>query len=70
MVSHFEEEMDVTFLSFVSVFIAPESGPVGIFKDFKSQLLCLQGPTVTQQAACCVAVRVVTENIFSAFFPK
>ena len=31
MASHFEKEMDATFqISVVSVFLAPESGPVGI----------------------------------------
>ena len=40
MASHFEKEMDATFqISVVSVFLAPESGPVGIFKDFKIQFL-------------------------------
>jgi len=46
-ISHFEEEMDAAFqISLVSVFLAPKSGPVGMFKDFKIQLLfnCLQGP--------------------------
>ena len=38
MASHFEKEMDATFqISVVSVFLAPESGPVEIFKDFKIQ---------------------------------
>ena len=45
MASHFEEEMDAAFqISLVSVFLAQESGSVGMFKDFKIQLLCLQGP--------------------------
>ena len=55
MASHFEKEMDATFqISVVSVFLAPESGPVGIFKDFKIQFL----------------VRLVAENIFSSSFEK
>ena len=55
MASHFEEEMDATFqISVVSVFLAPESGPVGIFKDIKIQF----------------PVRLVAENIFSSFEKK
>ena len=55
MASHFEEEMDATFqISAVSVFLAPESGPVGIFKDIKIQF----------------PVRLVAENIFSSFEKK
>ena len=55
MASHFEEEMDATFqISVVSVFLAPESGPVEIFKDFKIQF----------------PVRLVAENIFSSFEKK
>ena len=55
MASHFEEEMDATFqISVVSVFRAPEGGPVGIFKDFKIQF----------------PVRLVAENIFSSSFEK
>ena len=55
MASHFEEEMDSTFqISVVSVFLAPESGPVEIFKDFKIQF----------------PVRLVAENIFSSFEKK
>ena len=55
MTSHFEEEMDATFqISLVSVFLVQESGPVGIFKDFKIQF----------------PVRLVAENIFSSFEKK
>ena len=44
MASHFLEELDAASqISVVSIFLAPESDPVGIFKDFKIQLLCL-GP--------------------------
>ena len=55
MASHFEEEMDATFqISVVSVFLVQESGPVGIFKDFKIQF----------------PIRLVAEIIFSSFEKK
>ena len=55
MTSPFEEEMGATFqISVVSVFLVQESGPVGIFKDFKIQF----------------PIRLVAEIIFSSFEKK
>ena len=44
MACHFEGETDAASqISVISVFLASESGPVGIFNHFEIQLLCL-GP--------------------------